>query len=90
MHRNSNVSTRPEIQKLSAADLGEVSGGFFVCLVVAAARTLRLRAFCDEATKVEAPRAEPCLVEVKRVVTRVLTLVEHLNDIDKVTEGLKN
>jgi hypothetical protein len=36
------------------------------------------------------PRAEPCLVEIKRVVTRVLTLVERLNDIDKVTESLKN
>jgi hypothetical protein len=36
------------------------------------------------------PRAEPCLVEVKRIVTRVLTLVERLNDIDKVTESLKN
>ena len=31
------------------------------------------------------PKAEPCLAEVKRVVTRVLTAVEHINDIDKLT-----
>jgi hypothetical protein len=36
------------------------------------------------------PRAEPCLQEVKRVVTRVLTLVERINDIDRVTGSLKN
>lgn len=30
-------------------------------------------------------KAEPCLTEVKRVVSRVLTAVEHINDIDKLT-----
>ena len=30
------------------------------------------------------PMAEPCLAEVKRMVTRVLTAVEHINDIDKL------
>ena len=29
-------------------------------------------------------KAEPCLAEVKRVVSRVLTMVEHINDIDKL------
>jgi hypothetical protein len=30
-------------------------------------------------------RAEPCLADVKRVVSRVLTAVERINDIDKLT-----
>lgn len=30
------------------------------------------------------PKVEPCLAEVKRVVSRVLTMVEHINDIDKL------
>ncbi len=30
------------------------------------------------------PKAEACLADVKRVVTRVLTMVEHINDLDKL------
>ena len=30
-------------------------------------------------------KAEPCLAEVKRVVSRVLMAVERINDIDKLT-----
>ena len=29
-------------------------------------------------------KAEACLAEAKRVVSRVLTMVEHINDIDKL------
>ena len=31
------------------------------------------------------PKAEACLADVKRVVSRVLTAVERINDIDKLT-----
>jgi hypothetical protein len=33
------------------------------------------------------PKAESCLAEVKRVVSRVLTAVERINDIDKLSDG---
>lgn len=32
-------------------------------------------------------KAEPCLAEIKRVVSHVLTAVERINDIDKLTGG---
>jgi hypothetical protein len=33
------------------------------------------------------PRAEPCIADAKRTLSRILTAVERLNDIEKLTGG---